>query len=435
MARTLHRLKGTHLSTNKPGKFADGGNLWLQVRPAKTEGKPPFRSWIFIYKSPELGKDRMMGLGKAGPKDVTLAQARTLAAKMRAKLERGLDPIIEREKAAAAKKASAGSHSFKAVAKALIEARKPGWKNKVHADQWPRSLERFVYPVIGHLHVAEVTVDHVIQILQPLWKAGTDGRVETAIRLRGRIEMVLDAAKARGLRSGDNPARWKGGLDALLPAPRKMRKPQHHPALNYKDLPKFMADLAEREGISPKALQFTILTAARTTEVIGARWPEIDLKEKVWTVPPERMKARRAGDAPHRVPLSNAACAILRSLPTEEGNPYLFIGGNEGEGLTNAAMLELTKEMAYPSTTEGKIAVPHGFRSTFKDWCSEETSHPNTVSEMALAHIIKNETEAAYRRGDMLERRRVLMEDWASFATGGLADSKVVPIRAKAKKR
>ena len=426
MARTQNRLKGTHLSTTRAGKYADGGNLWLQVRPAKRKDAAPFRSWIFIYKSPELGKDRMMGLGRAGPRDVTLSQARTLAAEMRAKLKRGLDPIIEREKAGAEKKANAGSHSFKAVAAALIESRKPSWKNPVHAAQWPRSLERFAYPLIGDLHVAEVTVDHVLQILQPLWKTGAAGRVETAVRLRGRIEMILDAAKARGLRSGDNPARWKGCLDALLPPPRKIRKPKHHPALNYKDLPRFMTDLCTRQGISPKALQFTILTAARTSEVTGARWAEIDLEKKVWTVPPERMKGRREGDPAHRVPLSNATRAILCTLPTEEGNPFVFLGGTAGEGLTNAAMLELTKEMAYPSTTPGKIAVPHGFRSTFKDWCSEETSHPNTVSEMALAHVIKDETEAAYRRGDMLERRRKLMTDWAGFAVSGMRDDRNV---------
>lgn len=429
MARTLNRLKGTHLATTRPGKYADGGNLWLQVRPAKSKGKPPFRSWIFIYRSRELGKDRMMGLGRAGPRDITLSQARAFAAEMRKVVAEGRDPIIEREKAEAARKASAGSHSFKGVAQSVIQARRAGWKNKVHADQWPSSLERFAYPVIGDLHVAEVGVDHVLRILEPLWKAGPDGRVETGIRLRGRIEIILDAAKARGLRSGDNPARWKGCLDALLPAPRKVRKPLHHPALAYADLPRFIADLQGRPGISPKALAFAILTAARTAEVIGARWSEIDLAAQVWTIPPERMKARREGDAPHRVPLTDAAVDLVRALPIEEGNPFVFIGGKAGAGLSNMALLELTKEMNYPSATEGKIAVPHGFRSTFKDWCSEETSHPNIISEMALAHVIKDDTEAAYRRGDLLERRRKLMDDWAAFATGKGAGEKVVPIR------
>jgi integrase len=249
----------------------------------------------------------------------------------------------------------------------------------------------------------------VLKILRPIW----NGKPETANRVRGRIETILDWAKAHAYRAGDNPARWKGHLDNVLPKKSKVKRTRHHPALPYADVPAFMADLRAREGLTARALEFTVLTAGRTGAVIGATLDEIDIDAKVWTVPPERTGAKISGEAPapRRVPLSDRAVEILKALPKEKGNPHVFIGAKRGNALSNMAMLELMREMR-PGY------VPHGFRSTFKDWCSETTIYPNEVSEAALWHVVADKVEAAYRRGDLFEKRRALMADWAVYCSG-----------------
>lgn len=425
MARTLNKLTASKLKSKKPGRYADGGNLYLQITASKTEGAEPFRSWLFLYKSPTTGKYRMMGLGKAGPKDVTLERARDDAKVQRALLRDGKDPLdVQQAEREAKRVASAKPVTFKDVAADYIAAHRESWKNQIHAKQWEQSLRKFAYPKLGPMDVAAITVNHVLDVLRPIWHddRANGGRIETASRLRGRIEAVLGAAKVRGLRTGENPARWDENLDNLLPSPKKVKKVRHHPALPYDELPPFFKELRQRDGISARALEFLILCASRTSEVIRAKWPEIDLDGKVWTIPAERMKAQRE----HIVPLPDAAVALLKRLPREDGNEFVFIGGKEGEPLSNMALLELMKEMR-PGY------VPHGFRSTFKDWASEQTAHPNIVSEAALAHVVADKTEAAYRRGDLLQKRRRLMADWARYCERQLIEraGNVTPLRKR----
>lgn len=378
--------------TTKTGYHNDGGGLYLRVTPSGT------KSWIFRWRDRATARLRDAGLGPAS--EVPLSTARDRAAGCRKIVEAGGDPIVERNRERLEQRAEAGAATtFGQCAEAYIKAHAPGWTNAKHATQWKNTLKKYASPVIGSLPVQAIGQDHVLRVLEPIWNTKT----ETASRVRGRIESVLDYARARGLRTGENPARWKGRLDKLLPAPSKVKKVRHHPALPYAKMRPFMTKLARHSGASARCLEFTIATACRTGEVIAAEWSEIDWKAKTWTIPASRMKAGRE----HRVPLSAAA---LRALKAQRGKDDVYVFPSpdaEREHLSAWAMLELLKDM-----DRGDITV-HGFRSSFRDWAAETTSFPPDVCEMALAHSIKSETEAAYRRGDLFEKRRQLMSAWA----------------------
>jgi len=323
-----------------------------------------------------------------------------LALQARQVLRDGRDPIdVRREGRQAEKLHAARSITFKDCAERYVAAHEKSWRNPKHRAQWRSTLAAYAYPEIGDLPVSAVDTALVLRILEPIW----GNKRETAGRLRGRIECVIDWAAARDYRQGDNPARWRGHLDKLL-ATKARHSVRHHPAMPYKDLPEFLAELQTHDGISAKALEFTVLTAARTGEVIGATHCEIDLEAHAWMVPASRMKSGR----PHRVALSERCIAILEALPRIEGCPYLFPGARYGAPLSNMAMAELLKGMR-PGLTV------HGFRSTFKDWATETTDHARDIVEAALAHIVGDKVEAAYRRGDALEKRRALMRDWAEY--------------------
>jgi integrase len=401
MGRTTNRLSVKFVEGDRePGLYGDGNGLYLQVSARKT------KAWVFRFMM--AGRARKMGLGEVAR--VKLADARKKAMAAHSLVVDGIDPIDERkEKKAGAAAERAKSMTFKECAKGYIEAHQSGWKSAKHAGQWESTLETYAYPVIGSLPVSAIDAGHVMKILQPIWNTKT----ETASRVRGRIEKILDRARALKLRHGENPARWVGHLDQLLPSKSQVAPVTHHPALPYSDLPAFLKKLRKRDGVSARALEFTILTIARTGDTIGAKWHEIDPKDKLWTVPAERLKGKKGTrKRDHVVPLTNHTLAILNDLPRD--GEYVFPGGKEGKGLSNMAMAELLKEMGYSADT----ATVHGFRSTFKDWCSEQTAYPNELSEMAMAHAVSDKVEAAYRRGDMRDRRRRLMEDWETYCEG-----------------
>jgi integrase len=402
----------------RPGLYTDGGGLALQVQPG------PSKAWVFRYMLDR--KPHKMGLGPLAL--VSLAEAREKALSARRLLLAGIDPLQARadEQAKAAAEALKAI-TFKQCAERFIAAHKPSWKNPKHADQWDSTIATYAEPLIGALAVQAVDTTSVMRVLEqerldkkkkptPLWQL----RPETAYRLRGRIEQILDWATARGYRSGENPARWRGHIDKLLPGRSKIVKRKHHPALPYSEIGDFIATLRDREGTAARALEFTILTTARTSEVIGARRSEFDLKNRMWIVPGARMKSGRD----HRVPLSERALEIISTLPDE--GESVFTGRHADSALSNMAMLKLLqRDLQRPDLTV------HGFRSTFRDWASEMTAFANEVLEMALAHVVSDETEAAYRRGDLLEKRRRLMADWATYcATASNAGDVVVPIRA-----
>ena len=346
-----------------------------------------------------LGRARAMGLGPVHT--ISLAEARELALECRKLLLQGKDPIEERT-TRIGKIGRKDGFSFMECANRYIGAHSTGWKNAKHAAQWHATLATYAEPVFGDRPVAEIDLGMVMRVLEPIWAKKT----ETASRVRGRIESVLDWAAVRGFRTGDNPARWRGHLEALLPAKTKVRKVRHHPALPHEELSAFMRELKQQAGSAPAALQFIILTAARTGEVIGASWDEVDLNKKLWVIPAERMKMSKE----HRVPLTEATLALLGDRPQNLGQP-LFAGAKQGSKLSNMAILQLLKRMGRSEITT------HGFRSTFRDWVAEKTEFPHELAEMALAHAVGNKVEAAYRRGDMFERRRDLMEHWAATAT------------------
>jgi integrase len=373
----------------KPGRYSDGDGLYLQVRDAA------HRSWLFRYA--RHGKGHWLGLGAAA--DVTLAEARDKARECRRRLLDGLDPIEARR---AAQAASVGV-SFKTVALQYIAAHESTWRNPVHRAQWNSTLESYAFPHMADLPVSNVSVGSVMKVLEPIWRE----KPETASRLRGRIESVLDFATARGWRTGDNPARWRGHLQNLLPARAKVARVEHHAALPWAETGAFMAALTGQEGVGARALAFTILSAARTGETIGARWAEIDMEAATWLVPGERMKAGRD----HRVPLSGGAMAILRAVRPEQPQPeaYVFTGRGSKTGLSNMSLSAVLRRMG-----KREITV-HGFRSTFRDWAAESTQHPRELAEAALAHTLKDKVEAAYRRGDLFDKRRTLMNDWAAY--------------------
>ena len=398
----LSSLKVMH--AREPGMLADGDGLYLQVRRGNA------RSWIFRYF--RHGKSREMGLGSL--KAVGLAAARLKAAECRGLLAEGIDPIAARE-AECAQRAmeDARAITFDQCAEAFIASHSAAWKNQKHVAQWKATIKTYASPVFGSLPAQAIDVTLIMKVLEPIWAT----KPETATRVRGRIESVLNWAKARGYRAGENPALWKGHLDKLLPSRTKVAKVVHHPALTYPELPEFMAALRDHDSISARALEFTILTAARTGEIIGARRSEIDEVLAVWTIPADRMK----GDREHRVPLSRRAIEVIQCLP--KGVTYLFPGGRVGGHLSNMAMLKLLERMKRDDLTV------HGFRSTFRDWAAERTSFPGEVAEAALAHVVGDKVEAAYRRGDLFEKRRRLMDAWAEFVTKVHAAADVLPLR------
>lgn len=375
-----------------PGLYAVGGvaGLLLQV----SEGGA--KSWILRAM---VGlKRREIGLG--GYPGVSLADARAKAQEARYQILQGIDPVTARKEARNKLLADqAAERTFKECAEEFIKDKSPEWKNDKHKVQWTATLQAYAYPVIGNHIVSHVTLDHVLKVLEPIWKEKT----ETARRLRSRIENVLDWATVKKYRSGDNPARWKGHLDKLLPSPGKIAKVEHFKALPLSALPDFFINLMAREGMGARALEFLILTATRSGEVRGAVWDEIDLEDNVWTIPGHRMKAGKE----HRVPLSSHVVSLLKELPRLKGVPYVF-PSERSTPLSDMSLNSVMRRM-------GAKAVPHGFRSTFRDWVSEHSNYPNEVAEMALAHTIESKVEAAYRRGDLFEKRKEMMNDWEKF--------------------
>lgn len=369
------------------------------------------RSWIL--RCSIAGRRRDMGLG--GYPDVTLADARRRARDRREQIDNGLDPIGQRREARAALlAASVKAMTFNQCVDAYLDAHTESWSNAKHRQQWRNTLGTYAGPVIGGLDVAQIEVGHVLKVLQPIWSAKT----ETASRLRGRIETVLSWATTAGYRAGENPARWKGHLQHLLAAPSRIAKVEHHAALPYRELGAFMADLSKREGTGARALEFAILTAARSGEVRGATWAEVDMDLALWTIPGERMKAKNE----HTVPLSDAAMGLLRDLPRD--GDLLFPGAVAGRPLSDMSLTAVLRRMGRGDLTA------HGFRSTFRDWAAEQTAYPQEVVEMALAHAIGNKVEAAYRRGDLIEKRRRLMGDWARYcSTVATSANNVLPMR------
>ncbi len=401
-ASELNALAVSRLT--KPGTHSVGGvaGLMLQVTGSGA------RSWILRYKVGEKRRD--MGLGSYPT--VTLAMAREKAREARELIWNGIDPISERNSARSARLAAQVREiTFRQSAERFIEGKRHEWKNAKHVAQWASTLETYAYPVIGDLLVRDVDLPHLLQILEPIWKEKT----ETASRLRGRIENILDWAIVHKFRQGDNPAKWKGHLDKILPMPSKVSKVEHHEALPYDQIQPFMIELRKREGMGARCLEFAILTASRSIEVRGARWEEIDQEEAIWIIPAERMKMKKE----HRVPLSKSALDLLNTLPRFD-SPYVF-PSSRNSMLSDMTLSAILKRMEID-------AVPHGFRSTFRDWVAEQTGYPREVAEQALAHGLKDKVEAAYQRGDLSDKRKRLMADWANFCNQPPA-GQVVPIR------
>lgn len=395
MARPIHKLSARTVEIKrKPGVYGDGGGLYLQVGPTGS------KSWLFRFTL--HGRAREMGLGPLHT--VSLAEAREKAIACRKLLAEGIDPIEHRNaERRRAQLETAKTLTFSESAAAYIEANKAAWRNHKHAAQWRNTLNTYAAPVLGDLPVQTIDTALVLRVLEPIWREKT----ETANRVRGRIEAVLDWATARGFRTGENPARWRGHLDKLLPRRSKVQPVKHHAALPYIEMGKFVACLRLEQGGAARALEFAILTAARVGEVIGAKWREIDLDARVWTIPSERMKAHRE----HRVPLSDRAIEILDEMrPFRREDDYVFPGLRSGKSLSNASMLALLqRRMGYKNLTV------HGFRASFRTWAAERTNFSREIAEAALSHVLKDKTEAAYQRGDLFERRRKLMHAWASY--------------------
>jgi integrase len=397
MGQEIQRLTALAVTrASKPGLYADGAGLYLRV------SRNGSKSWALRFTL--RGKPREMGLG--GLTKVTLADARKKAADARLLLSDGRDPLDLRQEEDAKrikeeKLAAARGMTFDKCAEAYIAAHEPSWRNEKHKQQWRNTIATYVSPIFGKTPVQDIDLDLVMKVIEPIWNKKT----ETARRIRGRIEVILDWAKVRGFRSGENPARWRGQMDQLLPARSKLNNVKHHAALPYSELPDLMDALRAIPGNSAAALEFLILTAARTSEVIYAKWSEIDMKKRLWIVPAVRMKSRRE----HRVPLSSAAIAVLKRMEGERGE-YVFPGRSADAPLSNMALLMALGRMNRADVTA------HGFRSTFRDWAAECTNFPSEVVEMALAHVVEGKTEAAYRRGDLLEKRRQLMDAWAQYS-------------------
>ena len=423
-------LTALEIKHAKEGMHADGNGLYLRVQPSGA------KSWIFRFQL--NGKRREMGMGTLEHK--TPVEARSEVAQLAAQVRAGVDPIEQRKQLAAqtaqaAKAAEAHAVTFSDAAGDYIQAHRSSWKNAKHAAQWETTLATYAAPIIGNKPVGEVSTEDVLRILSPLWTTKT----ETASRLRSRMELVLSYAKAMQWRQGENPALWRGHLDALLPAPAKVKKVRHHPALPYSQVAEFMGELKKVKGAGARALEFAILTATRSGEARLAKWEEIDLDGKLWTIPAERMKAKRE----HWVPLSTQAVELIHALPKIDGNPYLFPGDRDKKPLSDMTLTAVTRRMnesddndAPPKWIDpkcGDAIVPHGFRSTFRDWCAEVGHYPRELAEHALAHSLPSRVEAAYHRGTMLERRAPMMQEWGNYIDGAEAKgSEVIPLNAAA---
>jgi integrase len=407
MGRPTNRLTaiGAQRAIKRRGSVCDGGGLWLISKP------PNGASWVFRYAI--HGKDRWMGLGPYP--DLPLADARTRAAEHRHSLALDIDPIEQRRSSRDQVKLEiARRQTFRQCADQYIAAHAGRWKHEKTGEQWRNSLARLVYPLIGALPVAAIDDGLVIKVLQPIWNKTP----ETASRVRSRIEAVLSWATVMKARPpGPNPARWKGHLDQVLPAIETLAPVKHFAALPYAELPAFMTALRGKPDTVARALEFSILTAARTGEAMGARWDEIDLAGRMWTISAERMKGKKD----HRVPLSSRAVTILEGqiVPENKGTGFIFPGAMPGKPLSHMAFLMLLRRMGYRHLTA------HGFRSTFRDWAAEQTNFPHEVAEMALAHAVGNKVEAAYRRGDLFEKRRRIMDAWASVTLSSVTDNVV----------
>ncbi len=385
----LSSLKANNLVQH--GYHHDGGGLYLQVSNNKN------RSWIFRYT--KLGKSRELGLGSL--QYISLAEARQKRDLLKRMLIDGLDPLDEKRRAKKAVEAKAAKKiTFEACAIEYIETHKIKWKNAKHGAQWESTLRTYAFPVFGQLPVDEIDTQLVLKVLKPIWTTIS----ETASRVRNRVEIVLNWAKVSGFREGENPARWSGHLENILPSRSEIQKAMHFAALPYDLISNFFADLKLQQGIAPLGLEFLILTGTRTSEVMGSCWNEIDFENNLWVIPPSRMKSGRE----HRVPLSSKVLDILRKVERKNLGPLIFQNERSGKQLSSSAFLALLKRMNYNITA-------HGFRSTFRDWAGETTSHPREVAEAALAHAVKGKAEAAYQRGDYIEKRFLLMEDWAAY--------------------
>ncbi|MGO9431228.1 tyrosine-type recombinase/integrase [Rhodoblastus sp.] len=420
MGQAMSELSAAFVRTAGPGRYCDGDCLWLLVKPNGA------KYWVFRYK-PAGGKLREMGLGRAGESrnDVRLAEARAKAADLYRLIKAGVDPLAEREAAKVAEKAAAQDAKVKAVtfkeaARRYIDAHRAAWKNVKHAAQWKSTLETYAFSIFGSIPVGDIETSHVLAALEPIWQA----KPETASRVRGRIEVILDFAKARGWRTGDNPAQWKGHLALALPARSKVRAVKHHAALPWVDIGAFMRELKKQHGLGAACLRFAILTAARSGEARGARWSEIDANGKTWIIPAARMKAKRE----HRVPLSDAAMAVLAEMyelrATTDPDALIFPGADGRRPLSDMTLTACLRRMSRDDLT------CHGFRSCFRDWAAESTAYPGDVVEMALAHAVGNKVEAAYRRGDLFEKRVRLMTDWGVACLTPTPSSKGVNIFA-----
>lgn len=410
MGRSIERLSALLVAkVAKPGYYPDGGNLYLQVSASGS------KSWLFRYT--KGGKERQMGLGSLIA--FTLAEARHRAKDQRKLLADGVDPLaIKRESQLQRRLADSNIITFDKAAAAFIESHSPGWKNAKHGDQWRNTLATYASPVFGAMPVSNVNKALVLRVLEPIWRT----KNETASRLRGRIEKILDWAKAQDYRTGDNPAAWRGHLEALLPAPGKVQKIEHHPALPWAQIGAFMCDLQAMPGSAALATELIVLTACRTSEALNSQWAEFDLDGALWTIPAARMKSGKE----HVIPLSAAALAVMTKARAESPDSDIVFPGRKGKALSNMSCLAVLKRMG-----RGDLTV-HGFRSTFRDWAGESTAHPREVIEHALAHLLKDKVEAAYQRGTLLEKRRALMGDWSAYCNTVRTAGDVVAIRANA---
>ena len=411
MSGAKYKLTSIAIAAAKtPGFYADGAGLFLQVTKG-TDGTPR-RSWLVRYRIPG-GKVRGMGVGSA--ELIGLPEARRRAEEARKLAATGIDPLDDRAAKRGAELADAAiekarAKTFRQCAEDFMLSRQAKWKNPKHRQQWASTLATYAYPSFGNLPVQAVNGAMVIQVLKPIWNL----KPETASRLRGRIETILNYATACGYRSGDNPAQWRGHLDYVFPARNEIRKVKHHAALPYGELPSFMGVLRAQEGMAARALEFAILTTTRTSETLNARWPEIDLERSLWTIPADRMKA----GTEHRVPLSPQAVEMLNGLKSKaQLSEWVFPGASPGRPLSNMAMLMVLRRMKRGDLTA------HGFRSTFRDWAAEQTNYPREVAEAALAHTNGNKVEAAYFRSDLFDKRSRLMNEWAKYCTSPVTKS------------
>ena len=384
------------------GRTPIGGGIYLTIKPGGSAS--------FGYRYQIKGRRRQIGLGAYCPNTNTLTIARAKAINLKAMINKGIDPIeqsIQDQKRAEAVnkenkiKDEMNLATFDSVALEYIESKKAEWKNAKHQQQWVNTLTTYAFPSIGKMPVADIETAHVLAVLKPIWNTKT----ETATRVRTRLEAVLSYAEAKNWRAGGNPARWRGHLSAILPSPQKLKDRKHHSALPYGELPQFMSILSNTDGMGARALEMTILTATRTKESLGAKWSEIDLDNRVWTIPKERMKA----GVEHRIPLCDQAMKIITKMADHKMSDYVFPNRSNGKPLSNAGMSSVLKRLERTDITV------HGFRSTFRDYVAEKTNTPGRIAEAALAHKLKDASEAAYQRGDLIEKRQILMQLWGNY--------------------